>query len=321
VSDKKRTASDIQAYVDSIQKSVKAWHAIHFPDKAANLADEVRRGLERCGRVGGKSFAPLIMAALHKGCAASELAAFLAAAERFVFVVSRLCQRRSNTGDSEFYRLASQLNRGDTSLRGATALIEERTEKHFSLDKAKLEIGELFTDGDGYYAWSGRYYFLFEYEQHLKDVAGMQAVKVNWDEFTASKKDHVTVEHVYPRTPKAGEWPSFEARSDIERHNLRHSLGNLLPLSQSRNSKFSNRSFATKKQESDGVRGYFNGSYSEIAVAQKDDWTPKEVLERGIEMLAFLEQRWSVSLGDRADKVELLRLDFLETEQLAKEYF
>ena len=38
-------------------------------------------------------------------------------------------------------------------------------------------------------------------------------------------------------------------------------------------------------------------------------------------MLTFLEQRWSVSLRDRADKIELLELDFLETEQLAKEYF
>ena len=39
-------------------------------------------------------------------------------------------------------------------------------------------------------------------------------------------------------------------------------------VSQSRNSKASNRSFARKKQDDNGVQGYFNGSYSEISVAQ-----------------------------------------------------
>src|SRR5438270_359250 len=118
---------------------------------------------------------------------------------------------------------------------------------------------ELFEKAEGFYSWSGRYYFLFEYEQFLKAQAGVQAVKINWEEFTNAKRDHVTVEHVFPRSPVAGEWPTFEARSEDERWLLLHSLGNLLALSQSRNSKFSNRSFATKKQDAEGVRGYFNG--------------------------------------------------------------
>jgi uncharacterized protein with ParB-like and HNH nuclease domain len=319
VTDKKLGAGEIQAFVNSIQNSVKAWHAIHFPHRAANVADEVRSGLERCSRVGGRAFEPLIMAALQKTESASVVAAFLDAAEKFVFVVGRLCQRKSNTGDSEFYRLAGQLHRGEKSLNEATTLVRERTQQYFSLVKAKLEMSELFDDNEGFYAWSGRYYFLFEYEQYLKTQAGMQAVKINWDEFTASKKDHVTVEHIYPRSPVAGEWPTIEARSEKERHILRHTLGNLLALSQSRNSKFSNRSFAVKKQDADGVRGYFNGSYSEIAVAQKPDWTPKEVLERGVEMLDFLENRWSISLGSRADKVELLNLEFLEPNPILAE--
>ena len=74
-----------------------------------------------------------------------------------------------------------------------------------------------------------------------------------------------------------------------------------------------------KKQDANGVVGYFNGSYSEIAVAQNADWTPKEVLERGVEMLEFLENRWSISLGLRADKIELLRLDFLEPNPVLAE--
>lgn len=145
----------------------------------------------------------------------------------------------------------------------------------------------------------------------------MLGAKVDWNEFTTSKRDHVTVEHIYPRSPVVSEWPTFEARSEAERHFLRHSLGNLLALSQSRNSEFSNRAFALKKQDADGVRGYYNGSYSEIVVAQNADWTPQTVLDRGIEMLKFLEQRWNASLGSRADKVVLLRRDFLEPKPVA----
>jgi hypothetical protein len=72
------------------------------------------------------------------------------------------------------------------------------------------------------------------------------------------------------------------------------------------------RKGTTKKQDADGVRGYFNGSYSEIAVAQFPDWTPDSVLERGLAMLDLLETRWKVSLGTRAEKLRLLNLEFLE---------
>jgi hypothetical protein len=158
---------------------------------------------------------------------------------------------------------------------------------------------------------------LFEYEQWLKNQAGMQAAKLSWDEFTTEKKDHVTIEHIFPRLPVAGEWPTFEVRSEDERKILLHTLGNLLALSQSRNSKLSNRKFATKKQGSDGIGGYDNGSYSEIAVAKDGDrtpgrdWIPERVRERGLTMLDFLERRWQIPLGTPSDKLHLLNLEFL----------
>jgi len=56
------------------------------------------------------------------------------------------------------------------------------------------------------------------------------------------------------------------------------------------------------------------GSYSEIEVAQYDDWTPKVILERGLKMLAFMEKRWQFKLKDRAAKIKALGLSFLEKE-------
>ncbi len=89
-------------------------------------------------------------------------------------------------------------------------------------------------------------------------------------------------------------------------------MGNLLALSRSRNSRFSNRSFAKKCADGTNLQGYYNGSYSEIQVAQSTDWTPRSILGRGVEMLDFLESRWGKSLGTREDKLKLLNLDGIQ---------
>ena len=311
VTDKKLDVKELQRYVTSIQDSVRRWHEIHFPDRSQSLGAEVRRGLESLDRVGRGAFEPLIMAAMQKASGDAQLTAFLTASDRFVFTVGRLSRSRADTGDSEFYRLAGELYRGEKTLPEATDIVQTRTTKNFSADKAIGRMRELFQDGNGFYSWDGLRYFLFEYEQHLKEKAGMGSIKLTWTEFNSAKRDHATIEHIYPNTPVHGEWPSFEARSENERRILRNSLGNLLAASQSRNAKFSNRPFAAKKQDLDGEEGYFSGSYGEIAVAQLPDWTPQSVLDRGLAMLNFLELHWHISLGAHDEKVKFLSLEFL----------
>jgi hypothetical protein len=265
-------------------------------------------------KVGRGAFEPLIMAAMQKTTHHAQVRAFLTATDRFVFTVGRLGRSRADTGDSEFYRLAGQLYRGEKSLPEATEVVQSRTTKNFSGEKAIGRMQELFQDAEGFYSWDGLRYFLYEYEQHLKDRSGMATARVNWDELNSSRRDNATIEHIYPRTPVKGDWPTFDTRPAHERIVLRHSLGNLLATSQKRNSRFSNRPFAAKKIDVDGFTGNFNGSYSEIAVAQYADWTPETVLERGLAMLDFLEERWQVSLGKREEKVRFLNLEFLEPE-------
>ncbi|HXX22365.1 MAG TPA: DUF262 domain-containing protein [Terriglobia bacterium] len=309
------TIRDTQQYVSSVQVSVRKWHIINFPELSAQLPDNIRLWLERLKRLGRGAFEPLIMAALQKDVPVVELQNFLEAAERFVFVVARLCQRRADAGNNEFYRLASQLFRDKKSLGEVATIVRERTGYWFYLPKAVSDMHDLFEREAGFYSWSGLKYFLFEYEQHLRQLAGMNTQRIDWGAFTTSKKDHVTVEHIYPQSatqdPGALEWPGFKTRPKKERELLLNSLGNLLPLSQSRNSKFSNRPFEKKKKDDDGVQGYRNGSYSEIRVAQCADWTPWSVLDRGLEMLDFLEKRWGIALGSRDTKLKLLHIEFM----------
>ncbi len=309
------TPEDLQRYVASIQQSVRKWHGIYFPHQSAEVdKGNVLPWLDRLDRLGRGAFEPVIMAAMQKTGSVTQLSEFLSAAERFIFVVARLCHRRADTGDNACYRLAGLLFSGNQTLAEVTQSVDESTKNYFSLKRIETEMGELFQRWDGFYSWEGLRYFLFEYEQNLREEAGMGATRLNWSDLKASKKDYVTIEHIYPVSPREAEWQAFKAHSQKEPGRLRNSLGNLLALSQIRNSKFSNRSFAAKKQDSDGVSGYFNGSYSEISVAQLPDWTPSTVLERGLKMLDFLESRWRVPLGSRAERVRLLGLEFLEPD-------
>ena len=54
------------------------------------------------------------------------------------------------------------------------------------------------------------------------------------------------------------------------------------------------------------------GSYSEIEVADEADWTPTAILNRGLRLLDFMESRWSIKLGTRAQKIASLKLSILE---------
>ena len=297
-------AADLLTYVRSIQSSVRKWHAMHFPTVADGIPAETKPWLERLSRLRWGAFGPLVMAALQTVSSGESMVRLLVAAERFRFVINRLCKLRADTGDSRFYRMAEEVSKGE-QLDAVTGRINELVAGFFSLERFQYEIK---MQAHNFYDWHGIRYFLFEYEQHLRQTAAMQAEKLDWVAFSTVKGDNVSIEHIYPQTPKPGEWPEFDALPEAERSRLCHSLGNLLALSTSKNSKLSNRTFAAKRIDNNGVIGYHNGSYSEIAVAKQTAWTPADVITRGLAMLQFMEQRWSISLGSDADKRTLLGL-------------
>lgn len=310
-------SDELQKYVTSIQDASRAWHAVHFPTKAPELDDAVRDKLDCLGRVGRGAFAPLVMTAIVKRLSASDVVSLLIEAERFVFLVSRLCQRKSNTGDSEFYRLAGAVYRDESTPDEAVRAIGGRTRQYFDWPRAHFTIAQLFDEDarNGFYGWKGLRHFLFEYELFLKERSGAATFKINWREFIQSKKDHVSVEHIYPQTPIAGEWPSFQTLGGMQKRWLLNSLGNLLALARKKNSSLQNWPFKDKVRNAEGKVGYFNGSYSEIEVSGESDWTPDHVLERGLRLLEFMEQRWNVKFPDRSSKLRFLHLAFMEPVQ------
>ena len=72
-----------------------------------------------------------------------------------------------------------------------------------------------------------------------------------------------------------------------------------------------NDCFVDKKKQKNNETGYFNGSYSEIEIAQNDDWVAEDILKRGFLLLKFMEERWNFEIGSEQEKIKLLHLDFL----------
>lgn len=319
---------EIKEYIDSLSESVKAWYYLNNVSNAS-YNEETKEWIQKLNRLGMAAFPPLFMAAMIKERNEKNLVDLFKAAEKFIFLVFRLSQRPSNTKNSHFYRLANMYyfdqdhwGQGPTSIEKVIGNIKWHTDGYdsedeyvgrFDLWKFETYIKELGQKEEGYYSWNGLRYFLYEYELFLRDKAKGNT-KVTWTDFNKRKKED-TIEHIYPQTPNDQCWKeAFKENDKKQKKALLNSLGNLLLLGQSKNSELQNKCFDFKRKhknsKGDDV-GFFNGSYSEISVASYKDWTAKEIRDRGLKMLDFLEERWEVDIADwEIKKIDLLNLSF-----------
>lgn len=332
ISNGNTNVTDIKTYIDSISKSVKSWFYLFNPEFSP-YNEDTKEWIQKLNRLGMSAFPPLFMCALTK-CTENEFLPLLKSAERFIFLVFRLCQRPSNTKNSYFYRLANMFywgkdywGNGETTIDSVIHDVDWQTtgesgegdEFHYHgwFDPHKFDsyVKDQYDKEEGFYTWNGLRYFLFEYELYLQEKANGNQ-KLSWIDFNKRKKDD-TIEHIYPQTPKDSCWTSsFKTYSKKEKKTLCHSLGNLVLLGKSKNSEFQNKCFDFKKKhinKHDNEVGFYNGSYSEIEVSSFQTWTAVEIRKRGTKMLNFLEERWSFNFDEwYINKDNLLRLDFLE---------
>lgn len=308
----KLTLKEVNDYVFSLKKSVKPWFYMHNPSYPLIGYDneENIKCIDRLVRLGYGAFKPLILAAFCQNIPINEINSLLVAIERYIFVIFTLSRRRGHTGDSHFFNRARVYLTGEIATENLVAEINDWTNHYFSADRFLSYITENYElEGrEGFYHWDGIRYFLYEYEQWLKIQGKQSCNKLSWEELKVRKKDHVTLEHIYPQTDTDPYWVKYFGSLDAtQKFYLVHSLGNLLPLSRSKNSSLQNDSFDLKQNNNEGV-GYYNGSASENEVNLEPNWTPKEIKNRGMKLLAFMEERWGIALGDQLFKEKLLHV-------------
>lgn len=314
---------DVRKFVSSLKEFAPHWFASFYPELTDGMQEKLKASVSRLTRIGMGPFRPLVMVVLKNSCFnEEEKLEIFNRIERFIFLAFRVGTARSNYRNSEFYKAARDLDRGETTIRTIIGQLDDALSYAFN-DDGSFRIDEFhgllfkkFKEGSGYYGWSGLRYLLFEYEQFLHNQAH-GGVRVTWNNLLRSDKDRISVEHVYPQTPREGEWPSFNGLSEEMQKRYNGTLGNLLLLSMSINASLQNDPFTAKKEQQldaagNMVRsGYLYGSRSEVKVAQNADWGPAEIRNRGTEILQFMETRWDFKLRD-VDRVKLLFLDDVE---------
>lgn len=316
----KRTAElrphEIRDYVKSLQSSSAHWFQTFCPELSGDLTPDEVEWIQRLNRLGMAYFRPLLMVILKKFKNADARIDSFKAIERFIFVLFRLTQARSNYRSSEFSNAVRAVDRGEMSL----AELKERLQEgmrftlmdsgEFNIDEFRLLMQKKFDNGQGYYGWSGLRYFLYEYELSL--LSSSRQKKLDWSDLLKTPKETISIEHIYPQT-ETKEWArAFKGVRKKDREAYRNSLGNLLLLSSAINSSLQNDAFVEKKKPkfgADGSKlrsGYADGSHSEIDVSRCEDWGPAEIRERGSRLLKFLEKRWEIRFPDDAARETLL---------------
>ncbi|SDR90573.1 Protein of unknown function [Formosa sp. Hel1_31_208] len=321
---------EIEEYVSSLKEVAAHWYNTNNPLNNPDLTDKESIWLDRLNRVGIVYFRPLVTVSfIAKGVTSSDRVKLFKQIERFIFIIFRMGRAFSTYRNSEFYKAARQLRVGETTIDEIIETLEERMHwsfyqyeddgpKHFDYVHFQKYLQKKFQGGGGFYSWNGLKYFLYEYELEKVKQRGNQ--KIDWSTlFVKDKKDKVSVEHILPQTPSKDCWKNvINNFNEKELGIITNSLGNLVPLSMSINASLQNDCFADKKvakfdsQDKKIRMGYNDGSHSEIEVAAHDNWTAQNILQRGLTLLTFLENRWDVKFESREGMLELLFLKFLE---------
>lgn len=313
------TTKFINNYVKDLQQSVELWYNISNP-YFSNLGENEKIWLDKLNRIANNETThvfPLIMVFFKKEPNSDKRVKFLKALELLMFfslliglpsfAIFRL--QEFNTLEKSINLTKGQIT-SEKLIKELEDIFSEITcgEKKELLKRLKSE----FKGGD-FYKWSGIRYFLYEYDLHLQSLSKTNKIKISWNEFIENDdEDYRTIEHIYPQKAKDRYWTdAFRSYTPKEKSILKNSLGNLLPLSKAKNSSCSNKPFPDKKCNDINTVGYRYGSYSENEVANYENWTAKEILDRGIKLIDFMEKRWNISIGDYQEKVEFLGLGFV----------
>jgi hypothetical protein len=315
---KKITVQDVYEYVNSLQNAVEIWYKMWNPMAPdSDFTDEIKIWLDKINRLDVSNSRILILSFFQSEKSEKSRIAFLKAIERQEFIM-KLFERYypMNFGGSPWVidqlSLAISLRRGKLTSDKVTRKIIEKTTHMLNLDEFQ-QIPIRFRS-EGFYSWRSIRYFLFEYNLDLQQKSKTDRAKIAWPEFNEQKQDFISVEHIYPRQAKNKYWTSrFSGFSQKRKEALRDSLGNLLPLSKPKNSSLSNRPFPEKRDgHKENVVSYRYGCYAENEVAEREQWSPDEILQRGLKMLKFMEQRWDIKIGDDDQKKIMLGLDFIK---------
>ena len=311
--DKKISIQFVKDYVENLQNSVEIWYNIFNPKLSNEFTENEKILLDRLNRIGLMNFSTLILAIYLKKPEIDIKIKLLEKIEKLAFLYI-LISYRFYVQFIDFSIVAIKIQKGEMTLSELSKELDIRIKEIVE----RTDLIDRLTDNfksEGFYAWIGIRYFLFEYEISIRNKSKAKTNKIDWIEYRNEEDDFITIEHIYPQTPKSDCWKTkFNIYNLKQRKILNNSLGNLLPLSKPKNSSLQNKCFLDKIDNGANYVGFKYGSYSENEISGLKEWTPLNILERGINLLKFMEKRWDLNFISDEKRKEILNLTFIKTE-------
>ena len=308
------TLGDISRYINSLRELIPFWYQTYEPSNIDN--PDIAKYIFRLNTLGFVNARPLVAVLLSKKDISDEIKAeCLKKIERYNFLHFRLNGYNATWKNSTFYNYARDLYFGNIDINEIIkqiSKIDYLSSNNVVTNSGPIDKFERLSKRDGFYSWGTLRYFLYIYDTSKTETRAEQIDPVSY--FSQDPKDHYSIEHIFPQKPTDQYWiDNFGSLSDQEKKLLTGSLGNLLPLSTRINSRLQNHSFDQKKAER-----YGNGSKSEVEVSKIEKWTPEAILNRGMNLLTFMENEFDFKFPHDLYRKKLLGLKFMANEEVDK---
>jgi uncharacterized protein with ParB-like and HNH nuclease domain len=166
----------------------------------------------------------------------------------------------------------------------------------------------------GFHRWGGLKYFLFEYEENLKEEYKETNRKVSLFDFYNTQIEHIMPQAWWDFWKEEMEKFTKNINEDKREHSMKvllNTLGNLTILGP-KNQPLKNKSWEAKRT------WFSTGSYNEIEISKIDKWEYNAIKNRGIKMLKYLCEK--IQNGFLFDENTMQQILF-DTDYIIKEVY
>jgi uncharacterized protein with ParB-like and HNH nuclease domain len=296
-------AEQIKDYIDSLREASYIFLELNQPDYIGSFTDdafskyeliaEIKDDVNKFHRLRNiATFYPLFISARRAFKDKPEyFFTILRLAEIFTFRVYIIGNRRSNTKQTTFFRLAYTLyqQKGKEEKEKDSMFTEIKNELVSAIGwygsdtdfEANLKRANFYWDMQTHETK----YFFYELERH-KAKEAKEEFDISWDDI----EEKAQIEHIWSRTPKGYDTWSDEQKSTHS--SCVHKLGNLTITGW--NQTLSNRDF-WDTEDFTGKKPIYEKSNLRVQreLAQNDSWDKSKIEEREKDLIKFGLIRWS----------------------------
>lgn len=261
----------------------------------ADLDWELRK-LFVLGRLG--NFYPLLLTLWDEyetnRLSREELYEILQLIEVASFRIYSIADRRSDTGESRFYRLA---NRIATEDKDADYIISKLQSYIESLE---YDFADSLRNPNAYsrFRYKDIRYLFYSYDLYLREK-GMGGAAASLEKAVENADNDYTIEHIWPQNTSKLDLTEEE---EMVHDEIKHGLGNLTLAVNSRGAAWSNLPYHVKRDRvEENKPDYMNSDFpmTRKVGREYDIWGEEQINDRLEDLINYAEKRWSLDADVR----------------------